>query len=141
MGESADRSGRGDRDRELEGSDVADRVLFISWGANQTGREERGLEVFNDALAYYGRMQEQGRIERFDVVLLSPNGALGGYMELHGTADQLATIQEEEEYQRILIAAGLIVEDLRAVQGYTGADLGRQIQMYQEAIAHVPQTG
>ncbi len=50
---------------------MADRILFISWGAPVAGREERGLEVFNDAVGLYGRMQQEGRIESFDVVLLN----------------------------------------------------------------------
>ena len=55
---------------------MADRVLFISWRMVVRGREERALEVFNEALGLYGRMQQEGRIERFDVVLLEPNGEL-----------------------------------------------------------------
>jgi len=29
---------------------MADRVLFMSWGSPVPGREERGLEVFNEAI-------------------------------------------------------------------------------------------
>ena len=68
---------------------MADRVLFISWGENVAGREERGLEVFNEAVGFYGRMQQEGRIEGFDVVLLEPNGDIDGYIELTGSAEQL----------------------------------------------------
>src|SRR5947209_5777936 len=56
-----------------EGVRMADRVLFISWGSPVHGREEHGLEVFNEALGMYGRMQQDGRIEGFDVTLLDPN--------------------------------------------------------------------
>ena len=73
---------------------MADRIMFISWGANVAGREERGLEVFNDAVGLYGRMQQEGRIESFDVVLMAPNGsAIDGYMCLGGTAEQLAAVK------------------------------------------------
>jgi hypothetical protein len=57
---------------------MADRVLFISWGQTVRGAEEHALEVFNDALGILGRMQQDGRIEGFDVVLLNANGDLGG---------------------------------------------------------------
>ena len=67
---------------------MADRLLFLSWGTPVRGLEERGLEVFNEALGLYGRMQQDGRIEFFDVVLLTPNGELNGYMELRGSAAQ-----------------------------------------------------
>ena len=67
---------------------MADRVLTISWGAPVHGREERGLEVFNEALGLYGRMQQDGRIESFDVTLCMPNGGVEGYMELGETTEQ-----------------------------------------------------
>ena len=46
---------------------MADRMLFIGWGTPVRGREERGLEVFNEALGLLGRMEQDGRIEGFDV--------------------------------------------------------------------------
>ena len=42
------------------------------------------LEVFNEGLGSYGRMQQEGRIESFDVVLLDPTSLLAGYIELKG---------------------------------------------------------
>jgi hypothetical protein len=118
---------------------MADRVLFLSWGANVAGREERGMEVFNEALGLYGRMQQEGRIESFDVVLLTPSTGMDGYMQLNGSAEQLAAVREDEEFQRVLIDATLIVEDLALTDGYANAGIARQMEMYQEAISKVPQ--
>jgi hypothetical protein len=118
---------------------MADRVLFISWGAPVRGAEERGLEVFNEALGLYGRMQQDGRIEGFDVVLLNPNGDLNGYMQLRGTAEQLAAVSESDDFQRVLIDASLIVDGLRVIEGYTNEGIARQMSLYQDAIAKVPQ--
>ena len=118
---------------------MADRVLFISWGSPIPGREERGLEVFNDAIGLFGRMQQEGRIEKFDVVLLQPNGDLNGYIELHGSAEQIAAVHEDEEFQRNTVDASLIVDKLRHVDGVTNDEVARQIAMYQEGIARVPQ--
>jgi len=118
---------------------MADRVLFISWGASVPGREERGLEVFNDALGICGRMQQEGRIEKFDVVLLQPNGDLNGYIEIHGSAEQIAAVHEDEEFQRNTADASLIVDKLRHIDGATNDEVARQITRYQESIARVPQ--
>jgi hypothetical protein len=119
---------------------MADRVLFIGWGQGVTGREERGLEVFNEAMGLYGRMQQDGRIERFDVAFLMPHaGDLDGYIELHGSAQQLAAVREDPEFQRNIFDASLIVEDLRVVDGYTNEGIAQQMAIYQEAIAKVPQ--
>jgi len=119
---------------------MADRILFIGWGASVRGREERGLEVFNESIGLYGRMQQAGRIEKFDVVLLGSNPELGGYIELHGSAEQLTAARESEEFRRTLLDASLIVDDLRIIDGYTNEGIAREMALYQESIARVPQT-
>jgi hypothetical protein len=118
---------------------MADRVLFMSWGETVRGREERALEVFNEAVGLMGRMQQDGRIESFDIVLLGPNGELGGYFELHGSAEQIAAVNEDEEFQRNTADAALIVNNLRHVVGYTGEGVAQQMAIYEDAIAKVPQ--
>ncbi len=118
---------------------MADRVLFIGWSTPVPGREERGLEVFNEAVGIYGRMQQEGRIEKFDVVLLGPNSDLNGYIELHGSAEQLAAVREDEEFERNTINAGLVVERLRHIDGVANDEVARQMALYQESIARVAQ--
>jgi hypothetical protein len=119
---------------------MADRLLFIGWGMSVRGREERGLEVFNESIGLYGRMQQEGQIEKFDVVLLSPASDLGGYAELHGSAEQLSAIRESEEFRRTMTDASLIVDDLRLIEGFTNNGIAREMALYQESIARVPQT-
>lgn len=118
---------------------MADRVLFISWGTPVPGREERGLEVFNDAIGICGRMQQEGRIEKFDVVLFEPNGDLNGYIQMHGSAEQIAAVHEDEEFQRNTVDASLVVERLRHIDGATNDEVARRLAMYQESIGRVPQ--
>ena len=119
---------------------MADRVLFIGWSTPVRGREERGLEVFNEAIGLCGRMQQDGRIEKFDVVLLGPNGDLNGYIEIHGSAAQIADFREDEEFQRNTVEASLVVDGLRHIEGYTNDEVARQMARYQQSVARVPQT-
>ena len=119
---------------------MADRVLVVSWGASVPGREERGLEVFNEALGILGRMQQDGRIESMDVVLLAPNVGMSGYIEAHGSAEQLGALLEDEEFQRNTADASLIVENLSHVMGVTNEGVASQMALYQEALSKVPQT-
>jgi hypothetical protein len=118
---------------------MADRVLFISWSTPVRGREERGLEVFNEAVGLYGRMQQEGRIEGFDVVLLDPNGALNGYIELRGSAAQITEVRADQEFRRVTADAALIVDELRILDGYCNEGIARQMALYQEAVSRVPQ--
>ena len=119
---------------------MADRVMFIGWGNPVRGREERGLEVFNDAVGLYGRMQQDGRIESFDVVLLDPNPGLEGYIQIRGSGAQLDALRDDKEFQTSMVDASLIVEDLRLIDGYTNEGIAEQMAIYQEAVAKVPQS-
>jgi hypothetical protein len=118
---------------------MADRLLFLSWGTSVRGMEERSVEVFGEALGFYGRLEQEGRIESFEVVLLAPNGCLNGYMELRGSAVQLAAVREDAVFRRLLVDAGLIVNDLRIVDGYCNEGVADAMGIYQEAIAGTPQ--
>jgi len=59
---------------------MAEAALFIGWGEATRGREKEALEIFNKSVQYWGRLQQEGKIERFDVALLEPHGSdLGGF--------------------------------------------------------------
>lgn len=118
---------------------MADRLLLITWGEPVRGLEERAVEVFNEALGILGRMQQEGRIERFDVALLSPNGDLGGFMVVHGTLEQITALREDPEFERNTIDASLSVDGIRHLQGYANEGVARQMGLYTEAAARVPQ--
>jgi hypothetical protein len=119
---------------------MADRVLHISWRAPIPGREERGLEVFNEAMGLYGRLQQEGRIESFDVALFPANSDLNGYIALHGTHEQLDAAQQDEEFQRTMVDASLVVSDLRIAEAFTNEGVAQEMARYQEAIQKVPQS-
>lgn len=118
---------------------MADRLLFIGWGTPVRGREERSLEVFSDSVGLYGRMQQDGRIESFDITLLNPNANLSGFAQLKGTGAQIAAVQEDDEFMRMITDASLIVEDLTLIPGYANEGVAGQMGIYAEAIAKVPQ--
>jgi hypothetical protein len=118
---------------------MADRVLFVGWGVTVRGREERALEVFNESVGLYGRMQQDGRIESFDVTLLGASSVLNGFMALKGDAAQIQALQEDEEFQRVIADASLIVDDLNVIPGYTNSGIAPQMAIFADAIAKVPQ--
>ena len=118
---------------------MADRVLFIGWGIPVRGAEHRALEAFNDALGLLGRMQQDGRIESFDVALLQPNGDLGGFVVARGTADQIAALRADDEFVRNTINSQLSVERIRHYEGWANEGVAAQMALYQEAVSQVPQ--
>lgn len=118
---------------------MADRVLVITWGQNVRGREQHGLEVFQEALSFYSELESSGRIEAYDVLLLAPNGPLSGAMILHGSHAQLDAVAEDERFRRLIVDANLIVDDLRISTGYSAEGIPQTMPLYAEAVGRVPQ--
>ena len=108
---------------------MADAGLFIGWGEVVRGRETEALEVFNETLGYYGRLQEEGAIESFEPVFLEPHGGdLNGFILIRGDAEKLATLRVSEEFNQFATRATLIVENF----GIVGADLAERLQSQME---------
>jgi hypothetical protein len=118
---------------------MADRVLVVSWGQSVRGREQHGLEVLAQSTAFYGELEEAGRIESFDVILMEPNGLMNGCMLLRGSHAQLDDVREDMRFRKIIVDASLIVDDLRVAEGYAGEGLEQTLPLYAEAVGHVPQ--
>jgi hypothetical protein len=118
---------------------MADRILFLSWGAPVRGREQRSLEVFNEAVGMLGRKQQEGQIESFDICLLAPNATMGGYAQIRGTGEQINGLREDPEFRRSTAEASLIVENLQHIAGYCNEGVAAQMQLYQDAIDTVAQ--
>jgi hypothetical protein len=117
---------------------MADAGLFIGWGEVVRGREERAIQVFNESVQYYGGLQQEGRIESFEVCLLEPHGGdLQGFVLLRGTQEQMDAVRGDEEFERQLTRANLIVEGLGIVSAALGEELGRQMSVYQNEVAEL----
>jgi hypothetical protein len=117
---------------------MAEAGLFVGWGPPVRGREAKSLEVFNESVQYWGGLQQDGRIESFEVVLLYPHGGdLGGFALLRGSHDQLNEVGGDEEFLRLTARAGLIVERLGVVRAVLGDGLEQQIGIYQQAVGEL----
>ena len=117
---------------------MAERAVFVGFGQPVRGREERAVEVFNEFVGMFGRMQADGRIEDLDVTLLQAHGGdLNGFFMVHGSAEQCSALQIDEEFERALNDATLIVENLGVVSAVTGTGVAEQMTMYTEALQKV----
>ena len=117
---------------------MAEAGLFIGWSAAVRGREEKAVQVFGEALAYWASLEEDGKIEGSQVALLRPHGGdLGGFMLIRGTRDQIAAVQLEEEFNRINVRAAQIVEGFGVVPAFLDEGIGPQMQLFQEMVAQL----
>jgi hypothetical protein len=114
---------------------MAEAGLFIGWGQVVRGREERALQVFNESIEYWGGLQGDGKIESFEVVLLEPHGGdLAGFALLRGSADQMGALRADDEFQRRVARADLIIDSQGVVGALLGEGLQRGIELYRGEV-------
>jgi hypothetical protein len=107
---------------------MAGDALFLGWGPVVRGRELKALEVFQETLTYYGSLQQDGRIDSFEPVLLAPHGGeLAGFIMLHGSRDSLDEIRSSDEFRRLVARAAAVVDDVGVIDAYTGEALAQQM--------------
>jgi hypothetical protein len=117
---------------------MADAGLFLGWGPPIPGREAKGLEVFGEAIEFYGNLQQKGRIESFEAVLLEPHGGeLGGFFLIRGSVEQMSALRVDEAFERLTTRASFIVADLGVVGAYIGDGLARAMGIYQQQIGEL----
>jgi hypothetical protein len=114
---------------------MADAGVMIAWGENIPGREARGLEVFNETLQFWGRMQSEGQVEGFEVALLNAGGPVDGFIFVRGDRDKLAEITAGDEHTRLVIKASMIVRDLSVSPALINGGLAHGMEMYQDELA------
>jgi hypothetical protein len=118
--------------------EMADEALFIGWGDVVRGRESKALDVFNESLQYYARLQQDGTVESFDAWFLAPHGGdLAGFILLRGERERLDDVQRSAEFELLMTRAGMIVDRVGVVNAYTGEALGRLVGQFQEATAEL----
>lgn len=117
---------------------MAGDAIFIGWGEPVHGREQKGLEVFGEAVALWGRLQEEGAIESFEPVLLGPHGGdLQGFFLLRGDRAKLDEVVRSDDFERVMTRASLIIERLGAIPAYCGEGIQKPMAVYQEASAEL----
>ena len=112
---------------------MAGEALFVGWGAVVRGREKQALKVFQESIEYYGRLQQDGRIESFETILLSPHGGdLNGFVILRGDRKALADIRFSDEFERLIARASAIIDSLGVMPAYGGDALAQQMGIFQD---------
>jgi hypothetical protein len=117
---------------------MADAGLFIGFGNAVRGREGAAVELFNETIAWYTRLQEDGEIESFEPVFLEPHGGdLGGFVLIKGDAEKLAALRVSEEFTHFAIRAGINVDNFGVVSADLGTRIQKQMEYYTEQIGAI----
>jgi hypothetical protein len=108
-------------------------VAFVTtWGNGIPGREGKGLEVFMDALTFWGKQAADGKCSNPEA-FLAEDGS-GGILIVRGKSDALREITESDEGLKLTAKAQFIVQDLKSHWYYTGdEEIQRGTQIYAQA--------
>jgi hypothetical protein len=114
---------------------MAEAALCQLWGAIVPGREKQALNVYNDTMQYWAGLQQEGKIERFDVTVLAPSGGdVAGFLVARGTAAQIDSLRRTKEYQQRTARVQLIASHLSVTDAYVDEGLAQIMGQYQEVI-------
>jgi hypothetical protein len=114
---------------------MAEAALCTVWGDPIRGREKQALDVYNEAMQYWAGLQQEGKIERFDVTVLAfPRGDVAGLLVVRGTAEQIDSVRRSKEYRQHLARGQLVASHVRVANAYVDEGLAQFMGWYQKAI-------
>jgi hypothetical protein len=101
---------------------MADYGVAVTWGDVKPGREKQSLAVWADAVALNDKAVANGRLERWDAVLFEPMGAPPlGAIRLFGSQAQIDEFIHSEDFQSVILRAGLTINAV-ALRRFTTGD-------------------
>ncbi|MFD0695325.1 hypothetical protein ACFQZT_14565 [Paenibacillus sp. GCM10027628] len=107
--------------------------LVVGWGEIIPGREKAAQATLNNAMQYCIQLQQEGKIDRFEVVVLEPHGSdLNGFVLITGDKETVAQLRAEDEFVAVIIGVQLVHRNVRVVGAYKGAELHSLFAMWDE---------
>jgi hypothetical protein len=114
---------------------MADRILFLGWNRAFPGREKQAMALFQKTMDFYNQLQSEGRIERYEAVLLGAHGGdLNGFVLLYGSSAKLAEVREDKKFLELVIECGFCLDRVGVVPGYTGEGLTEIFTQFSKLI-------
>src|SRR5258708_8115640 len=109
-------------------SAMATGALVIGFGPAVRGREQKALQVFNEAIQYYTQLQQQGVIESFEPVALEPHGGdLAGFLLIRADREKLNALRTNEEFLRLNTPPAQLLAALALIPPFLSAALHRHL--------------
>ncbi len=114
---------------------MADAAIFVGFGQAARAREPQALDLLDQGLRYFASLQEQGEIESFEPVVLTPHGGdLRGFVLVRGERAALNRLRRDAEFRRLTARASLVVDNFGVVSAYIGEGLRFQLDVFQSQV-------
>ena len=103
---------------------------FIKYGRLVPGREEKAIELFNDAIALWRKHHTEGKITLFEPVLFASGDKEVdlGFFFIKGLEEKIYPILASEDYRMLLTRAAYVVDHLQTEMLIVGDEVARQAE-------------
>ena len=93
------------------------------------------MELFQEVIALCAGLQQEGRIESFEPVLLNPHGgSVNGFIVLRGERAKLQQVTTLDKWAGITLRASFCLESFCVTEGSIGADLQQRMAAWSKLI-------
>jgi hypothetical protein len=114
---------------------MADYGVAVTWGEVKPGRERQALEVWADSVTLNDKAVADGRVERWDAAIFEPAGGPPlGVIRFFGDQGQIDEFIRSEDFQDIILRAGMFISALGYRRFMTGDALADGFARFSAAI-------
>ena len=109
--------------------------ILIGWTRPIPGREQQAKEVFQATLAFYGRLQSEGKIDSFEPALIEPHGGdFNGFVLIRGEQSKLDAIKQSDEFLELTTQASYNVQGMGVLRVHLGEAVQKQMARWSKNI-------
>jgi hypothetical protein len=117
---------------------VAKVGFWIVWGVPARGRERYALEVIREATRELEGLQNEGRIEHFDMVVLMPQTIeFGGFCLISGSREQIDSLRNDDDFQRWVLRLQMVADKFGVMDAWVDQGIPVALRLYEEALNKV----
>lgn len=114
---------------------MAEAGFWVAWGLPARGRETNALGVLKTSRDYLQEATRDGRIERFDIVILRPQSVeLGGFFLIQGSTAQLDALRRDPGFETWVNQVQLVADRVAAVDAWVDTGIDEAISLYEDAL-------
>lgn len=109
--------------------------FWIAWGLPTQGREPQALETLKKSRGFLADLAADGRIERYDVVILRPQSSeLGGFILVQGSTAQIDQLRRDADFERWLNVVQAVADRVGIVDAWVNDGIDEATDLYTDAL-------
>lgn len=110
--------------------------IRVAWGSIRAGREKEALELFQDAMTYYGKKMADGKITYFEPFFLGTGDQSLeiGFFIVKGPVAEIFKILEDETYLMLNTKAFNVLDHFRVDMLTVGEGIEAQLKRYEASL-------